>query len=175
MCTGVTLPPLAAIFISHFFQLANFNVINVGWFYAKMFFMPNIDPFNDNFAALGFGDTYFINNFGSLLFSFFYFIALQMFVLLLRRLRNASLYVKYKRRQLQPQAFWNTPIQVIIESYSMLSLSSLMTVHNPHWDFFGQKIDIIMAYIGVVITILSPVVILYLMIKNFNNFQNRNI
>ena len=67
LCSSITLPALPAVVISQYFQIANFNLVNVGAVYKKIFTMPTIDPVNQNFNALGFGDTYFINNAGSIL------------------------------------------------------------------------------------------------------------
>jgi bifunctional ADP-heptose synthase (sugar kinase/adenylyltransferase) len=76
MCSQITLPPLPAVIVSLFFQIANFDILNVGYVYEKVFYMPPADPVNANFAAVGFGDSYFINNLGSILLSILGFLAL---------------------------------------------------------------------------------------------------
>ena len=55
----------------------------------------------DNFAALGFGDTYFINNFGSLLLSLFYIITLQLFTVIHTRIKFTKKYFKEKRQKIE--------------------------------------------------------------------------
>ena len=122
--------------------------------------MPNINALSDNFAALGFGDTYFINNFGSLLLSLFYIITLQLFTLIHRQLKFARKYLKEKSYKLETLAFWNSPIRIIMEGYSMLSLSTLMSMRNIQWDYFGQKIDTLFAFMSLAIVILFPLLIL---------------
>jgi hypothetical protein len=85
------------------------------------------------------------------------------------------LYLKYKMLSWEPTCFWNLPIRVILSSYSILSLSALMTLFSHSWQTFGQKIDTIMGFTGFFVSILFPVSVLYLMIKNFRNFDTMNI
>ena len=75
----------------------------------------------------------------------------------------------------EPTCFWNMPIRVILSSYSILSLSALMTLHSHSWQTFGQKIDTMMGFTGLAVTILFPIAVLYLMIKHFPNFDTKNI
>jgi hypothetical protein len=45
--------------------------------------MPPGDPLSANFAAVGFGDMYFVNNLGSVLLSILGFLILQILALIL--------------------------------------------------------------------------------------------
>ena len=82
-CSRISLPPLPAVFINQFFQIANFDILPVTFVYEKLFDMPPGDALNANFDAVGFGDMYFVNNMGSLLLSIFGFIALQAIIVVL--------------------------------------------------------------------------------------------
>jgi hypothetical protein len=93
--------------------------------------MPTLPALNANFAAVGFNDTYFINNLGSILLSIIGFLSMQGFAMLTKKLKKKSNYFKAKWIDLQPTCFWNMPIRVILSSYSMLSLSALMTLQKP--------------------------------------------
>ena len=62
-----------------------------------------------------------------------------------------------------------------MEGYSMLSLSSLMSVKNMQWDYLGQKIDTLFAFMSLAITILFPPVILIFMITRFKDFEQKNM
>ena len=82
-CSNINLPPLPAVIINQFFQIANFDILPVGWVYEKIFYMPPGDPLSANFAAVGFGDMYFVNNLGSVLLSILGFLILQVLALIL--------------------------------------------------------------------------------------------
>jgi hypothetical protein len=58
-------------------------MLPVGWVYEKIFYMPPGNPLSANFAAVGFGDMYFVNNLGSVLLSIFGFLLLQIVILIL--------------------------------------------------------------------------------------------
>ena len=94
-CSQIVLPPLSAVFIDQFFQIANFDIFDAGYFYSKIFYMPAVPAFKPNFAAVGFNDTYFISNLGTIVLSIIWFLALQSLVLIFRRFRKKSLYIRY--------------------------------------------------------------------------------
>jgi hypothetical protein len=75
-CSQIVLPPLPAVFVDQFFQIANFNIFNAGLYFSKVFYMPAVPAFSANFDAVGFNDTYFISNLGSIVLSIVWFIAL---------------------------------------------------------------------------------------------------
>jgi hypothetical protein len=93
--------------------------------------MPTLPALNANFAAVGFSDTYFINNLGSILLSIAGFLVLQALAFLAKKLKKKSNYFKSKWIDYQSTCFWHMPIRVILSSYSILSLSALMTLQHP--------------------------------------------
>lgn len=66
----------------------------MGYVYEKIFFMPTLPALNANFAAVGFNDTYFINNLGSILLSIIYFLVLQALAIMAKKLKKKSNYLK---------------------------------------------------------------------------------
>ena len=66
----------------------------MGYVYEKIFFMPTLPALNANFAAVGFNDTYFINNLGSILLSIIYFLVLQALAIMSKKLKKKSNYLK---------------------------------------------------------------------------------
>lgn len=82
-CSQITLPPLPAVFISKFFQIANFDILQGGLVYGKIFYMPTGNALNANFDAVGFKDMYVVNNMGTLLITLFGVIALQVIMVFL--------------------------------------------------------------------------------------------
>jgi len=56
--------------------------------------MPTQPALNANFAAVGFNDTYFIKNLGSILLSIIAFLSLQALALFAKKLRKKSNYFK---------------------------------------------------------------------------------
>lgn len=139
----------------------------MGYVYEKIFYMPTLPAHNANFAAVGFNDIYFINNLGSILLSIVWFLGLQALAMLFKKLKKKNNYFKAKWIDLQPVCFWNMPIRVILSSYSILSLSSLMKLQYPQWKLPGPAIDTILSYIGVAVTVFFPPIVIYLMVRNF--------
>ena len=169
-CSQITLPPLPAVFISQFFQIANFDILPVGYVYEKIFYMPTLPALNPNFAAVGFNDTYFINNLGSILLSILGFLGLQALAMLFKKFKKKSNYFKAQWVNLQPTCFWNMPIRVILSSYSMLSLSALMNLLHPQWKLPGPAIDTLLSYLGLALTVAFPPIVLNLMVRYFEEF-----
>jgi hypothetical protein len=93
--------------------------------------MPALPALNANFAAVGFIDTYFINNLGSILLSISGFLVLQALALLAKKLKKKSNYFKSKWIDYRYICFWHMPIRVVLSSYSIISLSALMTLQHP--------------------------------------------
>ena len=153
--------------ITQFFQIANFDILNVGYVYEKIFFMPTQPALNANFAAVGFNDTYFINNLGSILISIIGFLGLQALALLAKKLKKKSNYFKAQWINLQPTCFWNMPIRVILSSYSILSLSALMALQKPRWKYPGPIIDTVLSFFGLALSLIFPIWVLYIMFQHF--------
>ena len=67
------------------------------------------------------------------------------------------------------------PIRVILSGYAMLSLSSLISLGHHQWNTIGQRIDALASYGGLAITLLFPIIALYIMLKHFKFFDNKQI
>ena len=62
-----------------------------------------------------------------------------------------------------------------MSSYSILALSALLMVYSHPWKTFGQKIDTTLGYVGLIVTAVFPILVLYLMIKHFKDFDTKMI
>jgi hypothetical protein len=76
---------------------------------------------------------------------------------------------------MQPRYFWHLPFRVITESYSIMALSAIMTVMHPHFARPGPIIDTICAILGFITVTSFPVIALWLMLKNFNDLNSREV
>jgi len=137
--------------------------------------MPAADALSPNFAAVGFGDTYFVNNLGSVILSILGFLFLQALTMIFKRFKKKSEYIKSKWETLQPVCFWNLPIRVMLSSYSILVLAAVMKLGLPTWVYPGPKIDTVGAIIGIALTIIFPLATLYLMLRYFQDFEDKQI
>jgi hypothetical protein len=72
--------------------------------------MPTLPALNANFAAVGFNDTYFINNMGSVLLSIVGFVFLQGLAIISKKLKKKSNFFKAKWIDYRNVCFWNMPI-----------------------------------------------------------------
>ena len=65
------------------------------------------------------------------------------------------------------------PIRVILSSYSIMSLSALMTLQNPQWKYIGPIIDTVLSFFGLALTLIFPMIVLYIMIRYFQEFHTK--
>jgi hypothetical protein len=88
-----------------------------------------------------------------------------------KRFKKKSNFMKSKWISLKPVAFWNMPLRVFLSCYSILSLSALMTIEFPKWDFTGPAIDTFCSILGLAVTAFFPLIVLYIMIRYFPDFE----
>jgi hypothetical protein len=87
--------------------------------------------------------------------------------MILRRFKKKSTYIKYNWGSIDANCFWHMPIRVVLESYSILSLSALITVTHQHWSRPGPILDTLLAFVGLTLVIVFPFIALYLLIRYF--------
>jgi hypothetical protein len=63
-------------------------------------------------------------------------------------------------------AYWNLPVTMAIESFTILLLSSLITIKYPNWNSKGQIIETIIAYCVFLVAILCLLIFPYIMFAN---------
>ena len=54
-----------------------------------------------------------------------------------------------------------------------MTLSSLITLKNPHWGLPGPIIDTLLSYLGFATVIVFPLITFYLMIRYFQELDQR--
>jgi len=77
---NVALPANAGYFFRIVLQIASFDIIDVDWYYRKLFRLPPTEPVNINFNMLGFESTYYISNLGTLVLVYLLFAILILFL-----------------------------------------------------------------------------------------------
>jgi len=137
--------------------------------------MPKVPALNPNFEAVGFNDTYFINNMGSILLSIVGFLVLQSFAFIAKKLKKKSDYFKSKWIDYHYTCFWHMPIRVILSSYSILSLSAFMNLQNLQWKYAGPIIDTLLSLCGLAITLSFPVFVIIFMLQKFNELDDKKL
>ena len=66
---NIKIPPTPAALLSKFLDMATFNILPMGKIMSKIFYMPPCQPLDLRFSAVGFQDSQFIANVGSIFLS----------------------------------------------------------------------------------------------------------
>jgi hypothetical protein len=63
-------------------------------------------------------------------------------------------------------AFWKVPVTIAMESFTILLLSSLITIKYPNWNSKGQIIETVIAYCVFLVALFCLLVFPYIMYAN---------
>ena len=131
----INIPALPCEFINLLMEVANFDLIEVGEYYDQLFEMPPTDSLTPSLDRIGFETFYFIHNLGALSLVMLVFFLSQVIVFTLSRreycgkrasrcccFRHVN---KFAKRQ-HPKMFWNSYLQLLIESHIVVVLSGFI-------------------------------------------------
>jgi uncharacterized membrane protein len=145
-------------------EIASFDIIPMSWVWAKMFYMPPSQSLPLRYSTVGIEDSSLIGNIGSIFISLLVVILLFALAIMARQFKKCCKGQKTKdfSRSITEKAFWNIPITIVMESYMIVALSSLITIRYPNWSSTGQIVDTVLAYVlcvgSVVCLVLFPLI-----------------
>lgn len=145
----ITIPPSSAMVVEKFMEIASFDIIPMSWVWGKIFYMPPSQPLPLRYATVGIEDSSLIGNIGSIFISLLIVILLFALAMMARQFKKCSKSSKSKEfsHSLSEKAFWNIPIMIVMESYMIVALASLITIRYPNWSSTGQIVDTVLAYV----------------------------
>ena len=120
-------------------EIANFDLIPVSWIWRKIFFMPPSQQLPLRFATLGLTDSPLFSNNGGIIVSLVTLILLFTIKGIVFQMKKAtkSHKIKHLSQRLSALAFWNIPVTIATEGFTILILSSLITIKYPNWNSKG--------------------------------------
>ena len=141
-------PENAQNFFNYIFSVAAFDIIETDSFYNLLLGLDDDavpDALNDNFEAVGFETVWSIHGLGSLGFAVFSFPILAVFELFLRLFSKNKAAFKLQQK-IAKSIYWNFPIRILIEAYTILIVCCLLNLLNLTWDSTGE---IILSYFSI--------------------------
>lgn len=130
---NLNLPANAAIFFGFLTNLASFNVLPTDQFYNFLFpalQMLDPGPVNDNFDALGYGSTFFLYNFGSLILTILLIPGLVAITAIFKLIGYFSKLSRRIHFYLASKLYWGHFLSLLFESYSTIAMCVLINI--PH-------------------------------------------
>ena len=97
-------------------------------FYDDFFDMPEGEPKNIQFEAVGLDSPFFINNMGTVMVQINVVATVMLSAFIASTLVYKTKYAKRFHKKQNGKAFWNGPIIIIQENYGMIMLAGLLTV-----------------------------------------------
>ena len=147
------------MFFNQIMKIASFNLIDIDSYINRMLNLHTTNPQNQNFKQLGFSSTHFLNNMGSMIFGFIFYLFGIIIVLLLDPIAGKSKFIETIVNYLKGMLFHNYIISMMIESYSNISLCCYISLWPWNLKFisYGEIIQSVFCLFFFVMLFAFPV------------------
>jgi len=120
--------------------IAAFDFFETNEIVNSLLNLEDTDAINENYEALGFESTYFINNMGSMFIIFIMYPVLILLELLLRLMTKVCPTCADPWMYLRQKLYWNALIRLVFEGYSIISICCLIQIKYLSFETRGQTI-----------------------------------
>ena len=120
-------PANSAIFIELINTIVSLDLIPTESVDEKIYELPEDDPFNVNFEAMGIESKILVGNMGLLLWLIWLYAFIAVIALILCK-------VKPVWEKFGQFIYWNTLIRFYMESYEAVTLLSMLNLSQVDWD-----------------------------------------
>ena len=168
--------------VINFFEIlktiAAFDIVPDEWLYYTYGVLLDLDeddvpdPLNKEFEGLGFETMWSVHNLGSLAIFLSFFPIGVVLDLLLRPLKKKSKKARIIQHKISSSIYWNSTIRLMIESYPILLVVSLVNAVDLRWDQFGTKFISSITLFFLTVCILFPFVTSAFLYFNFHKTKN---
>jgi len=164
----VNMPANAQAFFNQLNKIASFDLIDIEPFIVWALNVNDTGPFNTHFDECGFGSLYFINNMGSMLIGFAIYIVGVIALALLdccnTKFERAAKMSEYLRRNL----FHNYLIGMMNESYSLLSVCTLISFYHISFASYGDTIQTVTSMFFFAMLFIYPIAVYRILVRGWN-------
>ena len=148
-------------------KIASFDIINTADYWDKWLEHEDTSGLNENFDKLGFDSMYFTDNMGTMFLGFIIYLILIILLPLLQCLsvrfeRLTGTYESWRK-----SIFYNYISTMIIESYSILSLCSLVSLNFIVFNSYGNIVDSCICLFFSAVVFLFPPLVTWFTAKNW--------
>jgi len=166
---SISIPPSSASLIDKYMQIASFDLVPVNWIWEKIFYLPPYQPLGLRFATVGVSDSSLINNIGSIFLMVIASILLFGLGSAIRKIRANKAVSIF--RNLHAQAYWQFPLTLFLESYTVLAFACLLAIKYPNWASAGQTLETVLSYILIVLIIVLTALLPIIMMLHKDEVQ----
>lgn len=159
---NVSIPANAQFFFAGLLSFVTFDIIELGPYIRSGLNLPD-EPvlINDNFEHLGYSSGYFVINMGTLVIAIVYLVLMLFFYVVTMCVKNEKF--NRFRNWLTKGLLWNSIISFIVESYMLISISSVTNFKKLEFKSVGTYVSSNLAMIGFVILVGYPLWSLFFM------------
>jgi len=170
----IQLPANAGYQFNVLYQVAAFDLFEVGPIYDALFGLEPTDPINVNFDTLGFETTSFVGNIGPLIIVYVVFACFMIGLALLYSCKKFARIARMRAR-FAKKVLWNPVLQLLNKTYWIVLMSALISLQSLRWQQFGTVLDSLLGIMFVVITIGLPVFLYVLWTKKFEDLDEEEV
>jgi hypothetical protein len=138
---NIQTPGNAQTFFNVIFAIASFDFIDLDPTINKILHLNSTEPFNDKFDSLGFQRIYLLNNLGSMLLAFILYFLGILFLLIIDQFAGQSEWISKISQKLRNDLFNQHIVGIMIESYSILSVSCLINLNYLRFGTYGEFVQ----------------------------------
>lgn len=131
------------------------------------------DPVNANFEAVGYEYRQFMLNIGTLIFMFMILPMLALVSLLLG-FKPCGKKSNSWSQSLKEKLFWNAPIRMLTESYSIIAMCALINLMEIGKGNSFRITNTVSSIVAIVLVILLPILVPVFLYKNWENLNDED-
>ena len=154
-------------------HIAAFDILPTDYLFGLIYKVEHTDPLSPNFDAMGFESLWLIYNLGTL---FLLGMIVPLLMLSLPLFKFLSFYSEKGEKcykLLDRWLFWNLPIRVFTESYTILIIGCMISSKSLVWTNFAYAFNSACVYLLLVILIGYPCLILYTLNRYYGQLDNK--
>jgi len=167
----VDLPASAAKFYNTIFQIAAFDIYDLGDIIDSLLDLEETDPLTESFEKIGFESRGFLHNMGTMIF----FYVLYPFLILVHKIsmkfRNCSRCCRKTQSKLRGLLYYNWLIATIFESYAIIALCCLIQLPVMSFETYGLSVQGLLAIMFSLLIMTVPFIMLRHAVRNFHALE----
>ena len=140
MCK-VILPGSASLFFETIFQIAAFQIYDIGDHINDMLSLEPTDPFNQNFENIGLESMYVLNNMGTMVLFYVAYPLFMLFEWVCKKCRESCLCCLRLHRKVKRALYYSALLTGMFESYSLLAVCCFIALPVLSFGSYGEIVQ----------------------------------
>ena len=153
----IVLPANVGVYYNVMMQIAAFDVVEMDNYYNRMTGQSTA-ALSFNFQLIGYDSMWLINNLGTLGLIFSFFPLIYLIPALLAPF-SALRHLRKTREKLMRTFYWSSPIRLLLESYILIVICSLINARWLKWKSNWDKLNTCLTFFFVIAALIVPFVV----------------